>query len=76
MAKETKVRKIGNSYGIILPKEILEDLNVREGEALYITKNDDASVQLTSAEDLADKKKSIIEDIIKRYPKTLEELSK
>lgn len=74
MARETKVRKIGNSYGIILHKEVLEELNVCEGEALYITKNDDDSVQLAKESTSPDKKKSIIEDIIKRYPETLKDL--
>jgi hypothetical protein len=30
MAKSLKVRKIGNSYGLILSKEMLDELGVRE----------------------------------------------
>ena len=36
MATATKVFAIGNSAGIILPKEILARLNVQKGDALYI----------------------------------------
>ena len=30
-----KVRKVGNSLGIILPKDIVENLNIVEGTDLY-----------------------------------------
>jgi putative addiction module antidote len=37
MAATTKVIAIGNSAGIILPKETLTRLNVQKGDTLYIT---------------------------------------
>lgn len=37
MATTTKVIAIGNSAGIILPKEALARLNVQKGDSLYIT---------------------------------------
>jgi putative addiction module antidote len=37
MATTTKVIAIGNSAGIILPKETLARLNVQKGDTLYIT---------------------------------------
>ncbi len=37
MATTTKIIAIGNSAGIILPKEVLARLNVAKGDALYIT---------------------------------------
>ena len=48
MTLETKVRKIGNSYGIIIPKEALQELNASEGSALYITESSNSSVKLTA----------------------------
>jgi putative addiction module antidote len=36
-----KIRKIGNSIGVILPKEILSRLNVEEGDDLYVTESAD-----------------------------------
>ena len=39
MAIEAKVRKIGNSLGIVLPKEVLQTLKVEEGASLYITES-------------------------------------
>ncbi len=37
MATTTKVIAIGNSTGIILPKETLARLNVQKGDTLYLT---------------------------------------
>lgn len=37
MATATKIIAIGNSAGIILPKETLARLNVKKGDTLYIT---------------------------------------
>jgi putative addiction module antidote len=34
-----KLRKIGNSVGVILPKEVLADLNVKEGEVIHLHKS-------------------------------------
>jgi len=35
MAYKTKVRKIGNSLGIVLPKEALQAMKAEEGATLY-----------------------------------------
>ncbi|HET6206099.1 MAG TPA: AbrB/MazE/SpoVT family DNA-binding domain-containing protein [Terracidiphilus sp.] len=37
MAATAKVVSIGNSSGVILPKETLARLNVKKGDLLYIT---------------------------------------
>ena len=37
---ELKVRKIGNGYGVLLPKQLLEDLSVAEGSLLRVEKHE------------------------------------
>lgn len=37
MATTTKIIAIGNSAGIILPKETLARLNVKRGDTVYVT---------------------------------------
>lgn len=32
-----KVRKVGNSVGVILPKETLDAMHIKEGDTLYIS---------------------------------------
>lgn len=36
MSNTLTVRKIGNSYGVILPKAELDQLGVREGDKLFV----------------------------------------
>lgn len=36
-----KVRKLGNSMGVVLPKEILSRLHVEQGDTIYLTESPD-----------------------------------
>lgn len=42
---KTKIRKIGNSSGIILPKDILDELHLKEGDEITI-KNAESHLEL------------------------------
>ncbi|NBY42106.1 MAG: AbrB/MazE/SpoVT family DNA-binding domain-containing protein [Verrucomicrobia bacterium] len=75
MAKKIKIRKIGNSLGVILPRELIDELRVEEGDSLYCTggKNE---IKLTAnnpkfADDLA-----VFKALNKRYRNALDELAK
>jgi antitoxin component of MazEF toxin-antitoxin module len=35
---ELKVRKIGNGYGVLFPKQLLDDLSLEEGALLQVNK--------------------------------------
>jgi putative addiction module antidote len=35
---ELKVRKIGNGYGVLFPKQLMEDMRVEEGSLLEVNK--------------------------------------
>ena len=37
---ETKIRKIGNSLGITLPKQVIEELHLKDGDKLSVEKLD------------------------------------
>lgn len=77
MVVELKLRKIGNSLGVILPKEALTKLQVQDGDTLVLTDAPDGGVRLTAAskEQFATQMKTA-EDIIRRYRNTLTELAK
>jgi len=50
-----KVTKIGNSAGIVLPKDLLARLRVGVGDTLYVTEAPDG-IRITAADpDFADK---------------------
>ncbi len=44
---QMKVRAIGNSLGVVLPKEILTRLKVKSGDILHLTEAPDGSVRIT-----------------------------
>ena len=46
MGATVKVTTIGNSVGIVLPKEVLSRLHVEKGDSLYILETPDG-IQLT-----------------------------
>lgn len=48
MNAKLKVRKFGNSVGVILPKELLARLRVGEGDSIYATDAPDG-MRLTAA---------------------------
>jgi putative addiction module antidote len=47
MIRELKLRKVGNSVGIVLPKEVLAHLNVGEGDTLLVTDGPEGSLRLS-----------------------------
>ncbi len=76
MAHTTKVRKIGNSLGIIIPKEALAEMQVEEGQALYLSKAPDGSMRLVQGNSEFESQMAVGQDLIKRYRNTLRELAK
>ena len=34
--RELKIRKIGNGFGVLLPKQLLEEMHVTEGSVLHV----------------------------------------
>lgn len=49
MAITVKITTVGNSVGIILPKEVLSRLHVEKGDSLYITETS-SGIELTPYE--------------------------
>lgn len=76
MAVETKVRRIGNSLGIILPKEALETLKVQEGASLYLTESPNQTMQVTAAQSDFARTMEAAERCMDRYRNALRELAK
>jgi len=76
MAIEVKLRKIGNSYGVVLPKEALKHLNVEEGQSLYLTEAPEGSYRLNPADPEFSKSMEVFADLNRRYRNTLRELAK
>lgn len=76
MAIETKVRKIGNSLGIVLPKEALNALKVEEGATLYLTEAPQNSLRVTPEQEGFSEMMDIAEKGMQKYRNALRELAK
>jgi len=73
---ELKVRKFGNSLGVVLPKEVINRLHTGDGEALFLIEGPDGGYQLTPYDPGFEKKMAKADDIINRYRNTLHILAK
>ena len=72
---ELKVRKVGNSLGVVLPKEVIARLNTRDGAPLYLTETPDGGYRLVPHDPAFKAKMAKAEDIISRYGNTLRVLA-
>ena len=70
-----KVTKIGNSAGVILPKEVLARLRVGPGDQLYLTEAPDG-VRLTATDPGFAEQMDVAEQIMREDRNILRELAK
>jgi putative addiction module antidote len=75
MSKSLKLRKIGGSVGVIIPREELKRLNVNEGDELYSVA-DERGLYLTPLDPEFSRKVKAFERTRKRYRNALNELAK
>ena len=76
MVVELKLRKVGNSVGLVLPKEALARLNVEEGDAVYLTETTDGGFRVTANNPGFVEKMKVAERLSRRYRHALKELAK
>jgi len=76
MSAKVTIRKIGNSYGIILPKAALQTLRVKEGDTVYLTEAPESSLTIRAGDQEFERKMRIAEDLMDRYQNALRELAK
>jgi putative addiction module antidote len=73
---ELKVRKFGNSLGVILPKEVVGRLNAGDGERLFLIESADGDYRLTPYDPAFEKKMNKAGEIMARYRNTLHALAR
>lgn len=71
-----EVKKIGNSSGLILSKEIMARLNLSVGDELYATLTPDGGLRLTPYDPDFEKAMEVARRGMKRYNNALAELAK
>jgi len=74
---ELELRKIGNSYGVILPSEVLRAIAVKEGGTLSLIPDGQGKGFRLSAEDTEFvAQMQTARSLMRRYHDTLRELAK
>ena len=73
---QLKLRKIGNSLGVVLPKEALTHLQASEGDVLSVTESTDGALRISPAQPEVSRQMAAVQDIMERYRNTLRELAR
>jgi putative addiction module antidote len=69
-----KIRKIGNSLGVVLPKEVLEMLGAAEGDTLSFARTAHG-IMISVSDEQAEKLREMAADLLKRRRKALKVLA-
>jgi putative addiction module antidote len=70
-----KIRKIGNSLGVVLPKDVLDQLKVKEGDTLDVVPTE-AGVTLSVSDEAVDRLMQMAERIMEENREVLRALAK
>jgi putative addiction module antidote len=73
---QLKVRRVGNSLGVVLPKETLARLNVKDGDSLFLTEAPDGSMRITPYDPAFDEQMRLARDGMDKFRNALRELAK
>jgi putative addiction module antidote len=72
---KVEVKKIGNSTGVILPRELLNELSIKQGQSLYVTSLPGGGVRLTPYNPEFEDAMKVVDDIMDEYRDTLKALA-
>jgi putative addiction module antidote len=70
-----KVKQVGNSAGVVLPKEALNHLNVGKGDEIYLVETEEGYT-LTQYDPEFEEQMEAMDAIGRQYKNTLRELAK
>jgi putative addiction module antidote len=70
------LKRIGNSTGLILPKELLAKLGLQEGDEVFASPTAKGGLELSPFDPSFEDSMRLAEEIIEEYKDTLRELAK
>jgi putative addiction module antidote len=73
---ELKVRKFGNSLGVVLPKDVIGRLQTGDGEKLFLIEAAEGDYRLTTYDPEFEKTMEKAEEVMSRYRNALRALAK
>lgn len=75
MATALKITQIGNSLGVILPREVLARLKVEKGDVVHLTESPDG-VRLTPHDPVFEAQMELARKVMKKRRAVLRELAR
>ena len=76
MAVKLEIKKIGNSDGVILPRELMQRLDLKRGQQLHITELAGGGFQALPYDPDFEKTMEVAEEVMDEYRDTLATLAK
>lgn len=74
MTAKLKITAIGNSAGVILPKEVLEKLRVEKGDTLFLTETPNG-FEISPHDDEVERQMEIAEKVMRENRNLLRKLA-
>jgi putative addiction module antidote len=71
-----ELKRIGNSTGLILPKELLARLGLEQGDAVFVTEDTERSFNVSPYDAHHEKVMTIARQVMKDYQNTFKALAK
>jgi putative addiction module antidote len=71
-----QIKKIGNSVGLILPKDLLARLKLKEGDKLYVVEQTERGIKLSPYDPKHGKAMEIARRSFRKYADTYKALAK
>jgi putative addiction module antidote len=71
-----EVKKIGNSTGLILPKELLAKVQLKQGDVLFVTELAEGGLKLVPHDPTFERGIEIAREAMRKYRNALRELAK
>ena len=62
---ELKVRAVGSSSGVLLPKEMMAELGLKQGDSVFATKAPDGSFRITPFDESFAEQMAVAEDVMR-----------
>lgn len=70
-----KIRRIGNSLGVVLPKDVVTRLGAQEGDEMLVTATA-TGIEIHRKDTEFEEHMRLVEKVMARYPNTLRALAK
>lgn len=71
-----KITQVGNSVGVVLPKEALNELGAAKGDTLYLTRGPDGAMRISAYSDRVANQIDAARTVMRQYRDTLRALAK